>query len=167
MRCRPTIASGLQENLPKFPANGMRERDMRHNTAPKEGVIGRLFGAVEKLVNDDNVARLIFLLQRPNGANADDPLNTELFHGPDIRAMVQFARQNPMAAPVSREKDDVAPAQFSGEQIVRRFPEGRFDLYPFLVREAFYAVKSGAADDSNFVFRHGNFLTFSRLTQKE
>jgi hypothetical protein len=81
--------------------------------------------------------------------------------------VIQFARQNPVAAPVPREKDHVAPAQFSGEQIVGRFAERRFDLHPLLVREAIDVVKARAADDPDFVFRHGNFLAFSRLAQKE
>ena len=130
----------------------MRERDMRHDAAPEKRVVGRLFGAVEKLVNDDDVARLVFFLQRADGADADDPLHAEFFHRPDVGAMVQFAGQNPVAAPMPRQENHFASGEFAGEQIVGRRAEGRFDLHPFLVREAFDAVKSGAADDADAMF---------------
>src|SRR5664279_2987936 len=126
----------------------MRERDMGYDAAPEEGVVRRLLGAVEELINDDDVTRLVFFLQRADGADADDPLNAKLFHGPDVGPMVQFARQNPMTASMAREKNHVTPGKFAGEQIVGGIAERRFDLHPFLVGEAFKVVKSGAADDA-------------------
>jgi hypothetical protein len=64
-----------------------------------------------------------------------------------------------VAASVARQENDFASGDFSGEQIVGRFAEGRFDFDPFLLGEAFDVIKSRAADDSDFVFRHGKFLT--------
>ena len=46
--------------------------------------------------------------------------------------MVQFAGQNPVAAPVARQKNHVAPGEPAGEQIVRGRAERGFDLHPFL-----------------------------------
>ena len=100
---------------------------------PKKVWSDRLLGAVEKLVDEHDVARLVFLLQRADGADADDPGDAELLHRPDVGAMIQFAGQNPVAAAVPRQEDHVAPGQLAGEQIVRGRAEGRFDLHPFLV----------------------------------
>jgi hypothetical protein len=149
---RPGFARGFQNDLPQFLANGIGERDVRDDAASEKCMIAGLFGAVEKLVDEHDVARLVFFLQRADGADADDPRDAEFFHRPDIRAMVQFARQNFVAAPVSRQENDFAPGNFSGEKIIRRRAEGRFDFHPFLVGEAFNVVKSGATNNSNFVF---------------
>ena len=174
------LARGLQNNLPQFLANRIGERDVRHDAAPEKCVREGLLGAVNKLINQNNVARLVFFLQRADGADADDPRDAEFFHGPDVGAMIQLAGQNFVAASVSRQENHVASGDFSGEQIVGRPAEGRFDFHPFLVGEAFDVVKSRAADDSDCdvltwgIFnretreRHENkrwrgFETFSRL----
>ena len=78
----------LQNELPQFLAHRFGKGNMRHNAAPEKSVIGGLFGAIKKLVNDDDVARLIFFLERPHGAHADDPLYAEFFHAPDVGAMI-------------------------------------------------------------------------------
>ena len=141
------ITRGFQENLPQFLANGMRKR--------------RLFGAVHKLVNEHDVARLAFFLQGADGADADDPGDAEFFHRPDVGAMVEFRRQNPVAASVARQKDDIASGQFAGEQIIRWRTEGRPDLHPFLSCKAFDVIKTGAADDADAIIRHGGFIALA------
>jgi hypothetical protein len=72
--------------------------------------------------------------------------------------VVEFARQDAVATSVSRQKNHVTPGQFAGEQIVRRRPEGRFDLDPFLMGEALEIVKAGAADDADAMFRHARIV---------
>jgi hypothetical protein len=76
--------------------------------------------------------------------------------------MVQLAGQNPMAASVAREKNDVTPAKFAGEQIVGSFAERRFHFHPFLMAEACDVVKSGAANNADFMFRHAEIMAFLR-----
>jgi len=82
-------------------------------------------------------------------------LDAELFERPDIGAVVEFGREETVAAAVPGEKHDFAAGEPSGEQVVGGRAEGGFDLDPFLVREALDAVQSGAADDANAMFRHG------------
>jgi hypothetical protein len=137
----------------------MRERDVRDNAAPEKCVIGRLLGAVEKLVNQNDVARFVFFLQRTDRADADDRLHTKFFHRPNVRAMVQFTWQNSVAASMSREKYNFASAEFASKKIIRRRAERSFDFRPFLIRETFDVVKSRAADDSNPVFFHAGIYS--------
>ena len=143
----------------------MRERDVRHDAAAEKRVFRTALGAVEELVNQHDVARLVFFLQRADGADADDPGDAEFFHRPDVGAMIQFAGQDAVAAAVPRQENHVAPGEFAGEQIVRGRAKGRFDLHPFLVGEAFDVVKAGAADDADAMFRHARI--FNRETREK
>ena len=95
---------------------------------------------------------LYFSCNEPTALTLMIHCDAEFFHRPDVGAMVQFAGQNPVAAPVARQENHVAPGEFAGEQIIGRRAERRFDLHPFLVREAFDVVKSGAADDADVMF---------------
>src|SRR6516162_5018334 len=126
-------------------------------------------GAVQELVNQHDVTGLVFFLQRTDGADADDPGHTELLHRPNIGAMVQLARQDAMAAPVSCQKNDIAPGQFARQQIIGGWSERRPDPDPFLAGESLEVVKSGAADDADAMFRHNGFLTvkYWKYTKKE
>ena len=137
------------ENPPQFAAERFGERDMRHDAASKKRVVQRLLGAVEKLVNHHDVARPVFFLQRADGADADDPLHPEFFQRPDVGAVVQFGREEAVAASVARQENNVAPGQLAREQIVRRRAKRRFDFHPFLIGEAFDVVKAGAANDAD------------------
>src|SRR6266699_1835430 len=59
-----------------------------------------------------------------------------------------------MAAAMTRQEDDIAPAQLAGKQIVRRRTKRRFNLHPFLFGEAFNVIQAAAPDDANAVLRH-------------
>jgi hypothetical protein len=161
------ITRRFQKNPAQFPANRMRERDVRHDAASKKRVFKTVLGAVEKLVNEHNVARFIFLLQRTDRADADDPGNAELFHRPDVGAMVQLARQNAVTASMSGQKNHIASGQPAREQIIRWRTEWCFDLHPFLVREAFNVVKSRAADDSNAMLRHAQLYSIDGAKSRQ
>jgi hypothetical protein len=132
----------------------MCEGDVRHNATPEKSVFKTALGAVKKLVNEYDVAGFVFLLQRADRADADDPGDIELFHRPDVGAMIQFTRQYAVTPPVPGQKNYVASGQFAREQVVRGRPEWRFDLHPFLVCEAFDVVKPRAANDSNAKLWH-------------
>ena len=80
--------------------------------------------------------------------------DAQLFHRPNIGAMIQFAGQNAMAASVSRQENHFAPGEFAGEKIIRRRAKRRFDFDPFLIGETFNVIKSAAADNANSIVRH-------------
>ncbi len=107
---------------------------------------------------------LYFSCNEPTALTLMIHCDAEFFHGPDVGAMVQFAGQNAVAASVAREKNDLAPGEFAGEQIVGRFAERRFDRHPFLVGEAFDVIKPGAADDADSMF--STWKIFNRETRE-
>ena len=162
---RATIVNGrartfrtAQDDFPQLLTNGVGEGDVADNAAPKKGVLEIALGPVEELVRQHDIARFVFFLQGADGADADDPGDAEFFHGPEIRAMVQLAWQNPVSATVTRQENNFAPRKFAGEQGIGRIAEWRFDLYPFLIGEAFNVIETATADDADFVLRHGSFL---------
>ena len=132
---------------------------MRNNAATEKGVLEIALGAIQELIHEHDVARFVFRLERTNGAGADDPRDAELFHRPDVGAMIQFAGQNAMAASVAWKENHVAPGKLAGEQFVRRRAERSFDLDPFLIREALNVIEAAAADDANAMLRHAGFYS--------
>ncbi len=147
-------AGGLEQKLAQFLANRIGEGDVRDNAAAEKRVRGGLLGAVDELVDQHDVARPVFLLERANGADADDPVDAELFHRPDVGAVVQLGREEAMTAAVAREKDDIAPRETAGEEVVGGRAEGRPDLHPFLLGEALDVIEAAAADDADALVCH-------------
>ena len=91
---------------------------MADNAAAKECVLSRLLGAIEELVDQHNVARFVFFLQRTNRAHADDPLHAEFFHGPNIGAVIQFGWQKAVTSSMPGQKNDIAFGKLTGEKLV-------------------------------------------------
>jgi hypothetical protein len=58
---RTAGACGFQQNFAQLLADRVGERDVRHDAAPEKCVLKIALGAVEELVNDHDVARLVFL----------------------------------------------------------------------------------------------------------
>ena len=117
--------------------------------SPKK-CIDAMAGAVEELVGDDKLHRLVFFLKRSNGGDGDDTLDAELLETMDIGAKVQFAGENAMAAPMTREKGDSAALENAADIGVGRSAEGRFDADFFDFGQARHRVEPAAADDSDF-----------------
>src|SRR5262249_42176949 len=82
------------------------------------------------------------------------PRHAELFHRPQIGAMVQLAGQEPMAPPVPREEDHVAPCQPAREELIAWLAKRRFNREPFLVRESFDVIKPTPANDADAMRCH-------------
>src|SRR6478672_3897306 len=93
-------------------------------------------------------------LQRTDRAHADNPRHLELFHRPDIRAMIQFRWQDSMSPPMTWQEHDVPTAQPTGQKIIRWLAERRFYFHPFLIGEAFDMIQPAAADNSDAMTRH-------------
>ena len=96
----------------------MGERDVPDDATAKEGVGGGLFGPVEKLVRQHDVAGPVFGLERADGTHADNPRRTKLLHAPDIGPVIQFAGQNTVPAAMPRQEDDLTPGELAGEVTV-------------------------------------------------
>src|SRR6267154_1563897 len=86
----------------QFTAYGISESNMRdHSSAEK--CIHAMARAIKKLIRDHKIQWLVFFFQRTNGGNGNNPLDSQLFESVDIRAEVQFAGQDPVAASMSRQ----------------------------------------------------------------
>src|SRR5947199_1981116 len=115
MHARAECSAALKRQLPQFLANRIGKRDVGHNTASEESVFERLLRAVDELVRQHDVARLVTRLQRADCADTDDPCDTEFFHRPDVRAMVQFAGENAMPATAARNDGHLTPGTLRGQ----------------------------------------------------
>ena len=142
-------AGAFQKQHAQLFANRVGKRDVRHDAAPEERVLKAALGPIEKLIRQDDVARPVFVLERPNGADADDPGHAELLHGPEVRAVVQFARQDAMAAPVPGKKNDFASTKPAGQKLIGWRTKGCFHSHPFLVSESIDVIQPAAADDAD------------------
>src|ERR1041385_4475403 len=148
------MAGRFQEKQAQLFTDGFGKGDVRHDAAPKESVIQALLGAIDKLIDEHNVARTIPGLQRTDGAHTDDPVDAELFHGPDIGAMIELGWKQPMSSGVAWQEDDIASIQLPGQELVGRSTERRLNVDPFLAGEAFDLIQAASADDAYAMFLH-------------
>ena len=68
-------------------------------------------GAVEELVGNDELQRLVLFLQRTNRRDRQNALDAELFESINVGAEIQFAGQDAVAASVAGEEGDLAAFQ--------------------------------------------------------
>lgn len=127
---------------------------MRDNAAAEESVFERTFCAIEELIGQDDVAGFVFRLEGSNRAHADDPLRPELFHSPDVGAMIEFTRENAMASTVPWKENDFTPGKFAREEIVGRNTKRSFYFNPLLFCKTFDVIQPAAADDSDSILLH-------------
>ena len=130
----------------------MCKRHVSHDPAPKERVLDVSLRPINKLIHQHDVTRVVFPLERADGADADNPRDADFLHCPNVGAVVQLAGQNAVAPPVAWKEDNLAAREFSAEQGIRRRAKRRADSGPFLVGEAFDVVKPAAANDADAMF---------------
>ena len=75
-----------------FAAHWVGKRDVRDQTIAEEG-IDAVAGAIEELVGDHKIERLVLFLERSHGRDRNDSLDTQLLEAVDVGAEVQFAGQ--------------------------------------------------------------------------
>ena len=107
-------------------------------------------GAVDELVGNHEVGRLVLFLQRADGGDGEDALDAELLEGIDIGAEVQLRGKNAVAAAMAGQEGDFAAFQFAQHEGVGGIAEGGFDAHFVLIGEAGHGVEPAAADDADF-----------------
>src|SRR5207237_9894552 len=95
-------------------------------------------------VRQHYIARFVPRLKRTDGAHAQDPAHAELLHRPDVRPMVEFTREHPMAAPMPGQKDNIASRQLASQQLSGGRAEWGFEVDPPLLSEPLDVVQSTA-----------------------
>jgi hypothetical protein len=129
-------------------ADGFREAYVRGNAVPEKSgdAVAR---AIEELIGNQKIQGLQILLERTDGADRDDSLGPELFHGVNVGAIIYFRRQKTVPARVARQKRDALPFQGANNERIGRIAERSF--YPQLTRvcETRHSVQPAAADDAD------------------
>ena len=90
---------------------------MAHDSIAKEGR-SAVEGAVDELIRDHKLSRLMLQLERADGGDGDDPLHAKFFHGEDIGSEIQLAGQDTMTAAVACQEGHSPPFQFAGYKYV-------------------------------------------------
>ena len=126
----------------------MREADVRHQAASEKGRDPAL-RTVEELIGNQEIERPVLLLQAADGAGRKDELDAERLEAEDVRAEVEFGRQQPMAGAMAREKRHALAAERADDVGRGRVAEGRLHLPLFAVGELRHVVQTAAADDAD------------------
>src|SRR5260370_5309910 len=122
---------------------------MRNDSIAEKSVARAQAGPIVKLRRQQNIPRGVSFLQTANRANRNYPAHVEGAQCVNIRAMIQLVRQNPVAAPVSRQKINLASANFSADQRVRRRSKRRVDLMLGRIEQLLHLIYSAAANDAD------------------
>jgi hypothetical protein len=77
---------------------------VRNNAFTEKCMSRALTGTIVKLRGQDQISRRILLLQAANRRHRNNPANIQRPKRVNVGAIINFVRQNPMAAAVSRQK---------------------------------------------------------------
>src|SRR5438552_660483 len=123
------------------------ERNMRGNSITEKSMDRAQTCPVVKLRRQQNIARRIFFLQTANCGHRNDPAHIQRTQRVNVGAMIQFMRQDPMAASVTWQEIDLPSTHPAPNQHVRRCPKRSFDLMLGHIVQLFYLIETAAADD--------------------
>src|SRR6185312_12656897 len=104
---------------------------------------------VEELIGDDDVERLVFLLEAADGARRQDPLDAEHLEAVDVGAEVQLRRQDAMPDAVPRQEGDPLAAQRADHVRPRGIAKRRRDPPLLAIGHLRHVVQAAAADDAD------------------
>lgn len=160
MKAIRASAGAGRDGLAKRGAGGTRGRNVRDHTAAEKAAFARAAREVDPLRGQNEVAGAQLLAQRADGRNTDKPFAADRLQCENIRAVIDFARQQGVAAAVAGQKGDGGRvARGTGEaadhNLVARRAEGRVDAAALENFESLDRVKAGAADESQFGPLHG------------
>src|SRR5438132_11257614 len=131
---------------------------MGGNALAEKSVASALTCPIKKLRRQQNVARRVFFLQTSDRRHANDPADVEGTKRINIRPMIQFMRQNPVSASVSRQKVNAAAEHCSADDRIGGRAERRLDLVFGQARKTFQMIEATAADNSDGRLIHGRRL---------
>lgn len=70
-------------------------------------------GAIDELVDHDEITRLIFFTKRSDGADRQQLLHPQLSHCVEIRKVGNFGRREAVTATMARQKRNTSAFEFS------------------------------------------------------
>src|SRR4030088_2990118 len=95
--------AGFAEHAGELRANRFRESYVRGDAIAKKSRYA-VTSAIVKLVGNQEIERLQIFLQRAYGADRNDSLNTKLFHGMNVGAIVYFRGKKAVSSRMACEK---------------------------------------------------------------
>ena len=101
---------------------------MGHDAVAEER-IHAVAGAIEKLVGNHELQRLVLFLQRSHGGDGNDPFHAQLLEAINIGAEIQFAGKNAVPASVTRQERHFAALQRAQDIGVGRLAERRLQAH--------------------------------------
>ena len=119
------------------------------DAATEEGVVFAAAGAVKKLIGQNDVTRSVFLTQAAYGGHANQIADADTAQCPNVSAMVDFCRQQAMAAAMARQEPHVTARHFTADESIARHAKGSFDYALFGLREAVHFIQTTASYDAD------------------
>src|SRR6202021_2225681 len=129
-------------------ASGLVEADVSHDAATEKCGDSQA-RAIEELVGDEEIERRQIIAQRAYRAYGNNSFRAEQLHREDVRAIVDFARREEMAASVAGEKRDTTIFEGPRDKSVRGIAEGSLHADFACAGKAGHAVEAAAADDAD------------------
>jgi hypothetical protein len=106
-----------------FVADGIAKSNVRDDAVAEES-IDAVPGAIEELVGDHEIERLVLFLQRSHGRNRNNALHSQLLKAVNVGAEIQFAGEKFVAAGMAREKRHLAALERAQNVGIRRIAKG-------------------------------------------
>ena len=108
-----------------------------------------LLGAIDELVGDHHVERLVLFLERAHRRDGQDPLNTDLFHCVDVRPVVQLVGQDAVAAAMAGQESHALSLQGAQDEVVGGGAERSVRLQLPDIGQSLHLVQAATADDAD------------------
>src|SRR5207253_7872750 len=121
---------------------------MRHNAVSKKSRSPRI-RAIDELVRNHKVGRLMLLFERPYRGDRKNPFHSQHLHREEVGAKVQLARQYPMTSSMPRKKSNAAPLKFAKNKRIRRIAKRRRHALFTHTGKSRHGVQATASDDAN------------------
>src|SRR5437899_7882399 len=141
--------AGTFQNAGEFRADGICEGNVGDNAIAKKS-IDAMARAVEELIGDDELHRLVLFLERADCGNGNNTLHSEMLKAINVRAKIQFGRKNAMPTPMPGQERDLSAFQRAENVGIRGLSERRAQADFFYFGKSRHGIESAAAYDSDF-----------------
>ena len=138
---------GLDRQRPQLRAVGVRCADVGHGRPVGVERVRASPGPVHELVADDEVTAEHVRLEAPGGGRRDDPRHAQLFHGPQVGAVVDGGRRQGVPGAMPRQERDLLAVDLPDRDPIARPAVRGLDLEVLDVLQQ--AVEPGAPENPN------------------
>src|ERR1022692_4280542 len=125
---------------------------MGHDALAKKS-IHAMASAIEELIGNHEIERLVLFLQRPDRGDGNDPFDAKLFEAVNVGAEIQFRGKNAVPARMPSKKRDFAAFERAQDISIGRISEWSLLLHFPHVGQAGHGIKPAASDDADFRLR--------------